>query len=443
MSVKKAQTISELVNNLFIEYLTPNEEEFYVPVYENKLKRIRISLLEETYKPNQTLYVTGQSGSGKTTALNFLPDAKIHETFKVVNLYGHKLFDLNDLDIIDFLLQLSFELIRERPELQSEFEQQLILMQGKHRGSLNIESVDSTEGEASIKVKSSFQAFLQFLGLVKAGIDLSAELRMNAMQRRQVREAFTFNIRDLFEMTDRIIQKFIDLSCIGKALLLIINELDHIKKWDLVEKLFIDNRFYFESLKCKKVITIPVILTTVSDFMSGSDVHLGLKLQKNPVVESTRKSEEEIDENHQLMEKIVRNRIHDDFQKMITPDAISLAIEHSGGNISQYLNILIDAGRNTRLMDSAIISKTDVEYGINERRQRLEPAMIFSDTIRVLEHFRTQHTPFPGDRKEDKDIFIRAILGNQVYAYINQPTWYDVNPLIRKTVEIYAARIKS
>ena len=79
--MRKANDIIELYKNLTPGPLDKSASEFYIEVYQEQIEKIRFSLLTNE-DHTQTIYVAGQSGTGKTTALNFLPDSSIEENFE-------------------------------------------------------------------------------------------------------------------------------------------------------------------------------------------------------------------------------------------------------------------------------------------------------------------------------------------------------------------------
>ncbi|MEN0048048.1 MAG: hypothetical protein AAF806_13395, partial [Bacteroidota bacterium] len=117
--MKKAENIIELYRNLNpFKPLQPDaDKDQFINFYQNIIDDLRFQIIMGDI-PQQTLYVTGQTGTGKTTALLFLPDDAINEQFEIINLMADDLFDLNDIDIIDILLRISFELIEGRESLQ-------------------------------------------------------------------------------------------------------------------------------------------------------------------------------------------------------------------------------------------------------------------------------------------------------------------------------------
>ena len=114
-----------------------------------------------------------------------------------------------------------------------------------------------------------------------------------------------------------------------------------------------------------------------------------------------------------------------------------MAIDKSGGLIRQYVSILVNASRRVRMMGEAKISKNDIEEAAHKERLDLEGSLIGLNKIKLLEQIRQEGDP----ATEDKNLLIEAFLANQIISVKNEPTWYYLNPLIEKTVEIYARNI--
>lgn len=437
--MKPATNIIELFKNLSpIKFLRMEDEAFYVPIYEDVINRIRFDLLTNEVR-SQTIYTYGQTGTGKTTALNFLPNNAIEEQFAVIPLYANELFDLNDIDVIDLLLMVSYKLIEDNKSLGKEFHEELQRIRDKHEGREEAQTVSekgrALSGGGNANAELGKSPIAEFFNLFKLGAGFFANLKMEKSYREITRRAFVFRKPELLGLANRIIGRYLEKAAPGKDLLLVFNELDHIKKPELIEELFVGNRHYFENLECKKVISIPVSLRGEPDFPADLKIHyFGLKLRENPlagsVSEATRHT---IEENRRLLKTIVVKRMSPGAD-LIEDKAIEEAIEKSGGIIRQFLAILHNAARNVAMLDGKSISLRDVEEGAIEFRQNLERSIISKEKIEILDLIRKEHKP----KASRADAFIEALLGNQVLIYENDPTWYALNPLIENTVKIYA-----
>jgi len=385
-----------------------------------------------------------QVGTGKTTALNFLPDEKIYEKFHVIPLYATDLFDMVDIDIADVLFVLCHQLMEESGKARKKFKKEIEKIQRVYEGTMEINREEEVgrkvEGGGNMKAGVSLNPFTRFLGLLKVEANLLADIRMDSNTRQMVRKMFNVKKRDIFEVANKIIDAFIEEKGEDKEVLIIFNELDHIRKPESITKLFIDNRNYLDSLQCKKIISVPVILSTYPEFKGNKEVgiqHLGLKIKQNPVGDKVNpKSARIIKENKALLRQLPMSRIEEGIE-LIDEAALNLAIDKSGGLIRQYVSILVNAGRRVRMMGEAKISKNDIEEAAHKERLDLEGSLIGLNKIKLLEQIRQEGDP----ATEDKNLLIEAFLANQIISVKNEPTWYYLNPLIEKTVEIYARNI--
>lgn len=87
--MKEATTINELADNLDPSMpLGKGDKNVYVPIYDEILSQLRDRIIHDKLD-SRTCFVAGQSGTGKTTALNFLEDNEISQAFtvKVINTF--------------------------------------------------------------------------------------------------------------------------------------------------------------------------------------------------------------------------------------------------------------------------------------------------------------------------------------------------------------------
>ena len=440
-----AKNINDFVNNLLLGFLTENERNFYVPLYYDKLQEIKDRVIYDRLE-HQTIYIMGQVGTGKTTALNFLPDPDIREEFEVISFFATDLFDMNDVDIADVLLTVAYQLMKGNKSLEQKFEKELEKIKKKIEG-YEFDRIQETgvkvEGGVNAPAGMGHSPIGRFLGLLKAGFDIFANIRLDSQSREIVREVFNVSPKDVFEATNKVIESYKEeILKHKKQLLLVFNELDHVRNAKIISKLFVDNRSYLDGLRCKKIISVPVVLMTYGQFMETREVtndFIGLKLIPNPIVDGIdRSTSQTIEENRELLKEVVYKRI-DPEVKLIDDEALDYAIDHSGGIIRQFIKILSHAGRRVRRLKGERISINDVDYGADKVRQELEASLIGTEKIALLEEVRTTHKPSTNDR----DLLIECLLANQILAFRNEPTWYSINPLIEKTVKIYAIKNKN
>ena len=111
-------------------------------------------------------------------------------------------------------------------------------------------------------------------------------------------------------------------------------------------------------------------------------------------------------------------------------------MDFSGGIIRQLIRIVYNAAIKVRRLQGPKITKADVEDGIEAVRNTIARTIISSNKIKMLNTILTKNIPV----SETSGEFIEVLHANNVLAYTNGTVWYEVNPVIKETVELYAER---
>lgn len=438
--IRPATNIRELPNSFLPGYPLKQgrDDDLYVPIYTDEIDALRDSILYDNIG-KQTLFISGQTGSGKTTALHFLPDDEIRAEYRVVFLNAKDLFDLNDVSIIEILLMICYALMEEDEGtvLKDEFLAEIRELENIQKGTLSKETIKEKGGEGSIgggiSAKLGDTPLGSFLGLFKLSSHFFANLKMDAKYRQITREAFILNKRDLVQITNRVVHRFKDRVAKDKQLLLIINELDHLKNPDLIKSIFVTDREALKDIECKKVISVPVNL--IGDNFGEAISFFGIKLMANPLKVKLGDSQI-LEEHRERLTRLALNRVAPDTD-LIAEEAIEEAIKYSGGILRQYISILHEAAKKVRRNKGEKVHAFSIEDGTDSLRHMLERSIVISkEKIDILDEVRRQNQ----SKDSDNEAFIDCLLSNQILFYMNNPSWYSLNPLIEETVRIYAER---
>ncbi|NOX34236.1 MAG: hypothetical protein GXP56_10955 [Deltaproteobacteria bacterium] len=136
MELKKATTIEEAYQVFETQSpLNQDNKEFYVDIYKQDLLNLRKDLVLNLI-PDKSFFVTGQSGNGKSTALNFLPDTAIFKKYDIKYLNGRDVFKLDDIDIIDVMLMIGYTIVNWDSRLEKKFLEELEDLKKKKLGKL-------------------------------------------------------------------------------------------------------------------------------------------------------------------------------------------------------------------------------------------------------------------------------------------------------------------
>jgi len=432
--MKRADNIIELFQNLNpIDFLTPEKKEFYVNLYQQEIEEIKVELLHGT-QSNTTIYVSGQTGSGKTTALNFLPDDEINKHFVIEYFYANELLELDDIDIVDILLILCYELVGDSERLKLKLGKRIIEMGQQFRGELEktIETSQSHETGTGADIRLGVSKFLNFFS---AGVH--ADYRFNYEKRNVARQVLKPKLEDLLSLTNEIIDEYLSEKDPNnqKKLLIFLHDLNHMLNPESIRNLFIKNRYYLERLKAVKIVTIPVGLRALPMFQAEISF-LGLKTKPNPMTSNSDDENQLIIHNKSLLKSIVEKRVTEG-ANLIDTDALNKAIDYSGGIVRQLIDILHHAARKAIANNSEQIYEHHVDDGMTGVRRKLTRSMIKKERIEMLDFIRRHHS----SDTNNEDLFIEGTASNQIIVYKNQDLWYDVNPLIEDTVKSYATKL--
>ena len=143
-----------------------------LPIFEEKIADLQDKILFDNAIPYQSLFVAGQWGTGKTTALNFLPNDSINQEYEIVNFTSSDLLDLDDVDVIDVLLMVGFALMRatKSDELKIMYVEELKKLAKIHREELEISTERNTghriEGGGGVEMKTP--NFMKWLDVFNA-----------------------------------------------------------------------------------------------------------------------------------------------------------------------------------------------------------------------------------------------------------------------------------
>ncbi len=436
--MKQATTINELANALIPNRFPDRDEDenIYVPVYEKLLARLRDRVLY-TELDNQTLFVTGQSGTGKSTALNFLSDDEVARHFHVVHVNMDKLVDPDDIDIIDVLLMLGFQLSATDAGLRKKYFKKLDHLQKINDGILEEESSTSRGRTATTGVEANAGLKTAPWSFLTLGAKLFANYKLDQDYRRKTREIFQIKKSDLLGQINALIEDWHTTCSEGRKLLMIIDGMEKIREKALLDDIFYKNRNYLINLNCQKIIAIPIPCARNAEITAVCSPieHFIIRLKSNPLDADSDSTV--VDTNKGLLRDIVRRRIADGCSaSLIESDAIEEAIEMSGGHIRQFIHILHEAAVRVRRLKAERVSKHDVEKAWQTLKTSMSVAITSKESISLLNEIRKTNVPTTAD----SEAFIAAVQGNQILAYINGEPWFEVNPLIEETVRVYASQ---
>ena len=421
--MQKAKTLDDVYNNFEGNRpLNENEYSFFVDIYDKKLKRFIGNIKRNTNYQN-IFFIAGQRGNGKSTILNNLKhkNSDFEKSYEIRHLQAKDLLNYNDVDIVDVLLIIGFDLIDnnilgedERKKLEDEFKEKLQELESLNNGELEQTQSNTKNESENINAKVEISAKVGFLSFFTAKSTLSGTYKTDENIRKEAKKIYKFKTKDLLNMINSLIKKYKLLSNTGKEILLII---DGLEKLNDIDEIFTEDISILRDIECFKIITMPVYLKETVDVNDVKAIDFTMEVDENGKIK-----------NQNLLKNIILNRIEN--TSLITDEAINLAVEKSGGNLRQLLNIIQTA--STEAMD---IFETD-KIGTDEVNSAIEvlKGQLASRTqmySKFLNKIKSTHII---DTTSDKEELTIALQSGLVFAYFNGRVYYDINPIIEENL---------
>lgn len=420
----KAQTLDDIYESF--EYnrpLSEDEYDFFENIYENKLKRF-INDVRRNKVHQKIFFIAGQRGNGKSTILNNLKNKneEFEKSYEIRHIQAMEVFDIADIDIIDILLVIGFDLIdnnlldiAKRKELQDEFSLKLQTLQELNSGELEKISSELDRTSKNASIEGSLSSKLNFFSFFNADSKLSATYKTDKNIRLEAKKRYKFKTKDLLETINSLILKYKQLTNSPKEILIILDGLERLSNIENTNKIFIEDIALLRDIKVLKIITMPLYLKEQIDiYEKPIDFTMQIKDAKIKNLDSFQK----------IIDKRLGN--HD----LITSEARKLAVEMSGGNIRQLLEIIQRASTEAiDIFESDTIDVKEVESAIELLRGHYATrTQIYSEFLKKIVETHTITD------KDDYSILAQTIKDGLVFAYFNGSVYYDVNPVIKENI---------
>lgn len=432
-----ATTLEELYNNLNrSEGFALEDAMMYVnEIFDRQVKLIRRQLLVGDRK-DETIFVCGQRGTGKTTALTFLPDERIREKFAVVYVRPGISVESGEgenraLSIVNVMVNIAETLIRSAKDKKVD-----AFFQESALPFINfVKKVNGKLVEEEIRLDRDFHAHAEEVmnGVLKAVFSLDRE----RSKRRQIRETFDAKIEELHVELQKLIASFEKLVAGGKPLLLVIDDWEKLIEQDSIQNIFGAGIQDLKRLQCRKVVSIPVMAAANESGRQNitNTSFFTLKIESNPFHSESSgggSAEEavEINRNRQLFKKIIMSRIDPAVQDTLVDDAsIAAATDASGGIVRQFLEIMATAAIEALVSNSKYLRKDFVDTAARHRSSIPQLGVDMKQGLKEL-LIKVQQTH---DRPDgiDAGLFEFAIANGYLIFNLNGRFSYRPNPLIR------------
>lgn len=433
--MKKARNIEEAYGVFETQRpLDLEHAEFYVDLFQDTIDNLSIDL-KFNQEPNKTLFVTGQVGNGKSTALNFLANSNKISKYELIYVNGRELFKPNDTDIIDVLLSIAFAILDkdnkkiiglkiadDLREFKNVVEELLVKEEQET-------SKDNIGGEVSFFAKAKAA-----LPIFSFGSESKAKYSAEVETKTVIRKMYKPQIGKLLELLNTTIDRYISEYSPTKRVLLIVDDLEKMTNKTQIEELFGHYGFVFSKINCVKILTFPIYLTTAVDYLNNDAYKFSLRISANKLEESELLEDETAKKTREKLRKLIFARLDENYQNLISAVAADEAISKSGANPRQLMEILQKSARFAAKRDGDTIEPMDIEKAVSELQNARSGAI--HKILSLLSYIKTNNkAPEKYDNETD---FFDSLKTNYVFVYFNGTPWYEINPIIEKTLSVYS-----
>lgn len=413
--MKKASTIRDIYNIFDPQsYLKQDTKNYYIDIYKDFTDDLHDRL--ELSDSEETIFVAGQSGNGKSSALQLFssnyPDLNDYYDIKILN--GRNVFAEKDIDVADILLMIAFTIIEEHENLKNEFLAVLEDMRKKKLSELE-EIEEKTNSNSTSEKGDLISGFKINLGLLKIGMDFKDTFKVDNQNKKVIRELIKLKKKDFIDKINEIIRKYKrDILKEKKRLLLIIDDIEKIKDSDHI---FTDEMSTILQIECSKIITMPIYLKRINTFAGYVAKEISFKLKT--------RNNEFIPENIEKLVNIITARLENN--DLIDSDAKELIAKKSGGNIRQLIKIVKESALKANRNKSTTIILDDVKDALLDiKRDYSSASMEIKDFLDFIKENKN-----PKDYNDDSMKKLKLATNQSlIFAYYNGEIWYDLNPII-------------
>jgi len=424
--MKKAKNLLEVYNNFKVTPLVTREDfsQIYVgrPVKSKIIDDLKDRIENLEIGKYEKYLFMGHRGCGKSTELNRLPLILDDSRFSIVQYSASSVLDINDIDVNDFLLSLALKIYEH----------------GKNNGirfpkGFNDEFMDFAKNVAHIKEKDK-------RGRYGVGFSLPdfliAKIHTESETRDYIRKELGTKISDLIGRINKLV--IIIENKLKKKLVIIIDELDKLTRYEQAENFFYKNYQLLAQPNCIIVYTFPISLAFDPYFENvRHSFREDYVLPQPAVMDKNLTSPDETGVG--FFKDIVNKRI-DTKRRLIDEGVLEYAIT-STGKLSEFIRLISDSAIEAYGDGSDKITKKEIDRKLDDLRATYDRTLTKEHIKKLIDIHEKKEAI---DETPKNSIARNLLLSLTAVEYENKKgeRWQDINlillPLIdkwKKTLE--------
>lgn len=368
-------------------------------------------------------------GAGKTTELFRMQDA-LKTRYRCLYLEANVQMDANQIEVEDlfvvlvqgierFLREAGTPLPKDRLERVLKFFEQVT--------STTLKGTDvSVEVETTAKAEAGLLWFAKFLGRV------TGLFKAESKHRDEIKTTLKKFPGTLLDSVNLLLDGAAQiLAEDGVELLIVIDNLDRYAP-EVIDGLLVRNGDRIRQLHCNLLLTPPIGLL-YRPHTQQIDTHFPCEVMNTVRLRDPRQPYESFEGpgRNALLAALAKRM---DLDRLL-PDkrARDRLVAVSGGAIRDLLDLVVNAAL---VADGQALSLADVEYAVQEKKQRLRDLCNANGFWDTLAAFAKEKQIPPGDAKSLDVLYHRLVLK------YNGQGWYDVVPMVAELPEFQRAQQK-
>jgi hypothetical protein len=434
--MKRAETLSEIRQATDVGPLDGESlQEFYVPADPARdplfpPSGVLRDLLYETPPPLRLLFAS-HPGAGKSTELNRLM-LEAQADFWFVRLPTPQMLDIATLTHIDLILAM-METLYEVGRKEALIKDRRVIepVRGWLREVVRETKVARDE-ELDVEVGAGLD------GLLAQVVGLQAKLRgafaLSHESAKTVRQVLQPRIAELRQYCNQVlveITSHLNQRRSRRRLVLIVEGTD---KLDIpvARELFVEHTGLLADLQTSIIYTVPLFLIHSADRKRLESYFETLTL---PMIKTHTPQGAQFTLGWQVLREIVGRRL--DVERLISPEALNLAIEKTGGVLRDLLWAIQRAGQVARYENVEQISLTAMRHSLDQLKTRYSQS-VYANTGRVdtaALYAKMREIAQAPSGKAPMDEALQLLLYTQAVIEYNATGWYDLHPLMREALQ--------
>ncbi len=411
---KFATTLDDAYSNFEVETPVPSASSFYVARKGKGISKLKRRLAHPSTGIVPRYFFSGHTGCGKSTELlQLLADPAIMEKYWALRFSIYDYFPSHAIDYKDLLFFLAIQLFKNYQENGNgkiKKEKQLLKEIEKWQGDITKEIITQEKDRTGMALEAKINAVFA---------EVVSKFSVEPHTRVIVRQVIDMNINDLIGIINTLGSSI--QAGENKPVLVLVDDLDKLS-------LSSSRQLFIEEGRTLLKINLPIVYTVSSAlFYDPSFPTSKIKniFLPNITLHEEGRPDGRVAEGYVLLKNFVHARMD---AKLISEDALDLAIKMSGGVFRELVRIMQEAIDYAQGEEHARVEVEDVEQSVTDIRN-MYWRILTKKQVEILESVRA------GESRHDPEEMAVLLKMLAVLEYNGRGTWFDVHPALYKLLD--------